>query len=1627
MKTFPLLASAVLGLAASISTAAEPVLRTFVKHQLDNHFWCEGATFGDFNRDGKMDIVSGPYWYEGPDFKVRHEYYPATQTFKRTGDDGKEETIPGFEGGLGTKNTYSDNFFAFVYDFNGDGWPDILIYGFPGKDASWFENLQGKDGPWKRHIIFDQVDNESPTFADINGDGKPDIICNSGGYFGYASQESSDPTEKWKFHPISPKGNWGKFNHGLGFGDVNGDGKMDIIESTGWWEQPASLAGDPVWVKHEASFGPGAQFYAYDVNGDGLPDVVGSLAAHGYGLAWHEQVREGDQITFRRHLIMGEKEEENRYGVHFSQLHALELADIDGDGLKDIVVGKRFWAHGNHGDPEPMAPAVLYWFQLVRKGTEVDWVPHLIDDDSGVGTQVVVGDVNGDGLPDVIVGNKKGTFVHLQQKKAVSLEEWNKAQPKPNPAYVEKVAVVPNPAPAPAAVAPPSTATSIPGVLPVGKDGKPLNFDFEDGTLRDWTAAGEAFQGQPVKGPIDQNRKFGAGKVANHQGDYWIGGYEKLADQPHGTLTSVPFKVTHPWAAFRLGGGSLPGTRLELVRTDTNAIFFTARGKGSETMSLVSVDLQALKGVEIFIRLVDEESGGWGHVNFDDFRFYDKQPGALPEPATAAGVVGNPLPVDVIKYAGLPPAKAAEVMTLPGGFKATLFAGEPDVKQPIAFAIDDRGRLWVAEAYCYPIRQPEGQGKDRILVFEDTNGDGKFDKRTVFMEGLNLVSGLEVGFGGVWVGAAPYLMYIPIADGDTPKPAGEPKILLDGFGYGDTHETLNTFTWGPDGWLYGCHGVFTQSNVGKPGAPDAERTRINAGVWRYHPVKHRFELFSEGTSNPWGLDFNAYGHAVIEACVIPHLWHMIQGGHYVRQAGQDFNPFVFTQIKTIADHLHYATKTPHAGNGRSDSAGGGHAHAGLMVYQGASWPAQYNGQAFMNNIHGARINMDVLDPAGSGYVGKHGTDFILFNDVWSQIVNLQSDQDGSLYMNDWYDKQQCHTRNPDDHDRSNGRIFKVVYGETKTTPVDLAKKSDDELVMLTLRQNDWYPRHARRLLEERAAAGKISASARQKLRDLLGLDGSPLMMKLTAEYRGVSSPEAQLRLLWALHVIGGLTEADVLKLTKHESPHLRAWAIQLALEDGQASDALVNAVAKLAREDKSPIVRLYMASAAQRIAPEKRWDIVAALHTHGEDSEDHNLPSMAWYALEPLAAVDLNRALGIGLSSKLPHIAEYISRRIASIGTPEALGALSEALDKTSEESREAEIVSGLEAALKGQRTAPLPAGWERVEEKLGKAANAELRGRVQSLSLTFGSPHALGAARQTVQEPKASTDVRQRSLDALLNVKDAELPPILLRLLSEPGLRAGALKGLAAYGESQTPSAILGIYGSLSPEEKRDALLTLASRAAFARPLLAAVTNNQVPVRDLTADIARQLRGLNQPELTAELEKVWGVSRETSADKKAAMAKYKALVENTKLAKPDPSHGRQLFTQTCGVCHTLFGEGGKIGPDITGSNRADIDYLLHNIIDPNAEIPNAYRTAMVELKDGRVLAGIANQQDPKVVTITTPNETLTLPRTEIKSLNLLETSMMPEGLLNVWSDAEVRDIIAYLRGSAQVPLPAKP
>jgi putative membrane-bound dehydrogenase-like protein len=579
---------------------------------------------------------------------------------------------------------------------------------------------------------------------------------------------------------------------------------------------------------------------------------------------------------------------------------------------------------------------------------------------------------------------------------------------------------------------------------------------------------------------------------------------------------------------------------------------------------------------------------------------------------------------------GMLPEETAKLMQLPAGFSAKVFAGEPDLFQPIAFAIDDRGRLWVVENYSYPDWKPEG--KDRIVIFEDKDGDGKFDDKKVFYDKLNMGSAIEIGFGGVWVGSCPNLYFIPDKDGDD-VPDAAPEVVLDGWEHQDMHEILNSFAWGPDGWLYGTQGIFTFSKVGKPGAPDSERTPLNACVWRLHPQTRKFEVFAHGTSNPWGVDWNDYGQCFITACVIPHLYHISLGGLYQRQSGKHYNEFAYDDIKTIAVHRHWGgvnwAEGSRKGDNSTDAAGGGHAHAGACIYLGESWPKEYRGTILMNNIHGNRMNNDSLTAVGSGWTGDRRPDFMKSQDKWYRGLAIRQGPDGSVFVSDWYDARACHQQRP--HDRTNGRVYKIVYGETKQSPVDVAKLSDVELVKLQTSKNEWLVRHARRVLQERGAKPEVHSQLVALLKD-----------------KQLDVPQ-RLRVLWALHATKGFTERIALDQLDSNEPWLRAWNIQLICENGIPSARALEKFGFLARRDISPVVRLYLAIACQHLSIEQRFEIVKALIGYPEDQDDPNLPMMYWYAAEPIVAANVEKGTQLLSVCKIPKLQEFFARRIASL------------------------------------------------------------------------------------------------------------------------------------------------------------------------------------------------------------------------------------------------------------------------------------------------------------------------------------------------------------------------------------------
>jgi len=978
--------------------------------------------------------------------------------------------------------------------------------------------------------------------------------------------------------------------------------------------------------------------------------------------------------------------------------------------------------------------------------------------------------------------------------------------------------------------------------------------------------------------------------------------------------------------------------------------------------------------------------------------------------------------------AGLSPREAAANITVPDGFQVQLAAGEPQVHQPIAFAIDHRGRLWVAEAHTYPIRAQEGKGKDKIIILEDTDSNGTLDKRTVFIEGLNLVSGLEVGFGGVWVGAAPYLLFIADNDGDD-RPDGKPEVLLDGFGFQDTHETLNAFIWGPDGWLYGCHGVFTHSRVGKPGTPDSERVPLNAGVWRYHPTRHQFDVFARGTSNPWGVDFDEHGQAFITACVIPHLYHVIQGARYQRQGGRHFNPYVYDDIQTIADHAHYAGNIrDHAWWGHepnlpkdTSAAGGGHAHCGAMIYLGDNWPEPYRRKIYMNNIHGNRVNCDVLERKGSGFVGRHGKDLLFANDRWFRGINLKYGPDGSVYLIDWYDKNACHRRNPEIWDRTNGRIYRISYGDTQPEQTDLSKLRDKELVDLHLHKNEWFVRMARRILQERAEATRHAGSDEGV--SATEAETPDLLRAIIANHQ---DPVRRLRAFWTLHATGFAAEQDYRNQLASDNEYLRAWAIQLIIEassrqDGKVNEAVLDEFRELAAKDPSPVVRLYLASALQKLPLVQRWTISESLIGHAQDAKDHNLPLMYWYGINPLVSANVGRAMELATTSQIPLVRQFIIRRAAADN--ETLHELVRTLAESDDESWQDLVLGEMLRAFEGRVDIPMPESWKPAYEKLAASKNRELRERADQAAVVFGDVRIFPRMRELLSNSKADLDERRKAMGILLRGRDPQAAESLQVAVRSKGLRAAAIRALANYDDPKTPAVILDQFPNLLPSERRDAIGTLVARPSYAMAMLDAVDRGAIPRKELHAYHIRQIVSLNEKALNDRIRSVWGEIRATPADKKEKIEDYKKQLNAARIKTADASNGRRIFAKTCATCHTLFGVGEKIGPDITGSNRANLDYILENIVAPSAVLGKDYRMTVIATISGRVVSGLVRKETDSALTLRTINDTVVVPKSDIEEMVLSDKSLMPEGLLDQFSIDEIADLIKYLASPTQVAL----
>jgi putative membrane-bound dehydrogenase-like protein len=964
------------------------------------------------------------------------------------------------------------------------------------------------------------------------------------------------------------------------------------------------------------------------------------------------------------------------------------------------------------------------------------------------------------------------------------------------------------------------------------------------------------------------------------------------------------------------------------------------------------------------------------------------------------------LTTSLVRADGYPPDEARRRMVLPDGFAAQVFASEPEVRQPVAACFDERGRMWVVEYLQYPNpaglrpvsvdvylrteydRVPEPpprgpKGADRIKVLEDTDGDGKADKVTTFLEGLNLASAIAVGHGGVFVAQAPYLLFYPDRDRDD-RPDGDPEVLLSGFGLQDAHAVVNSLAWGPDGWLYGAQGSTVTARI--------QGNEFQQGIWRYHPRTRRFELFAEGGGNTWGLDFDRMGNAFGSSNGAFIAFHMVQGGNYWKgfaKHGPLHNPRAFGYFDSLA---------------YDGPKQGGHVTPGGIIYKADAYPEEFRGAFIGGNLLSNAVYWHKLTPKGSTFGARHGGTLIDARDSWFRPIDLLTGPDGCVYVVDWYDKRASHLDPRDNWDRSNGRIYRVTYKDTPTVPTgDLSRLSSDRLLAFREHSNDWYPEMARRLLAERR-----DASVAPKLKQWLLADRDATLA---------------LRDLWALYVSGGLDGSLAETLLDHPVADVRAWTVRLVGDDGALSPNLRDRLARLARDETSVVVRAQMASSCQRFATRDALAILAGLFKHDEDVADRQVPLLLWWAVErhlrddPSAVV---APLVSGETAQRPLVRTFLMERLAralvSSSSPTEF-ALTRAL-LNADEAPSAPLIAGLEKGLEGRLLADVPEGFGPFIDRLMSGDRPGVA--ALKLAARLGSAPALAMARERARDARGDESERLGNIELLAQSRRAEDRDVLFALLRDPGrrtVRYAALGALGGFDQPEVAEALIEVYPTLDAGLQDRARDLLTSRPSWADALIEAMARGRIAAKDIKPSQAQQVARLEQAVLTTRLEKVWGkVPGPDTAAKDRRIAEVRGfLVEGD---KGKVERGKAVFDKQCAGCHRLFGEGATVGPELTGAER-NLDALLENIVDPSRLIRKEYQAQVVALKDGRVLTGLIVEESGASLTLFDPKQEKTIiSRNDVEEIKSAEVSLMPEGLLDGLTEGDVRDLFKYLQSA---------
>ena len=957
----------------------------------------------------------------------------------------------------------------------------------------------------------------------------------------------------------------------------------------------------------------------------------------------------------------------------------------------------------------------------------------------------------------------------------------------------------------------------------------------------------------------------------------------------------------------------------------------------------------------------------------------------------------------------LKPQETVDKFKVAPEFEVKLFAGEPDVVNPVAFTIDEKGRLWVVECYEYPSKTPKGKApRDRIIILEDTDGDGVCDKKTIFAQGkdfpvpeerkkaglgaFDMASGIEVGHGGVYVGAPPYLWFIENKD-DKP---GKFETVLKGFGSQDTHETLNTFQWGPDGWLYGLHGIFTQSTV-KP--LDGPETRMNAAVWRFHPKTKKFEIFSEGTSNPWGMDWrNTDGQFILACCVIPHLYHMVPGGIYRRQAGASYNPYAYGEIKEISDHTFHKES--------------GWAHAGLISLDAPHIPEKYRNSVIFGSIHGCSLKQNILKPNGSTYTASRGDDFLQSGDKNFRPINLKWGPNGDIYLIDWHDQMPCHQAKADEWDYERGRVYRIqLKGAKPKKAEDLGRKSLKDQFKLIAEDDPYTWRTALRLL------GESRADARAELND--------------PELKSIKM--TSLRIGWIVSALGlSGREYETFELPE---PAVKAakpgfeWIVRLGSQNPALKLEAISGMSKIADATPSAAVRRELASAAIRLADSHDvTPLVRALMARKEDANDPLIPFLTWIAYEKVVSKK-NGANNPAekelawLAEQSPdnifvrdHIVPRVMRRLVATGQPADLALCVKFVADVKDAHSREKALDGLAIALANQ-TVTAPKEWAAIRDELAKSDNAKLVSLANKLAVSFRDPEAIARALGVLKNTEKTATERAEAVRQLAQLKAPDAAKLFRELAAQSTaplpVRVEAVRGLAAFADRDTPASLFAAWKEFPPEVRTEAVTLLAGRKEWARALLLGLGDKTLDRTAVGDNVILRIQAYKDKELTALVEKHWGKTRTTPAELNAVIDKTR---DSLYAGGASFARGKMVFENQCAKCHKFDGRGNEVGPPLDGAAR-DIEYMLANVIDPNRVIGAPYFQRIVRTVDGRVEQGILAAEDDKSITIKVENAVLKrIAKDDLDGpVQVVEKSLMPEGLAAGVSAQDFRDLIRYV------------